>query len=142
MREIINWESYFIKIAEAAALRSKDPSTQVGSCVVSEDNRILGVGYNGMPEGYEEDPTLWERPLKYDHVCHAELNAILNCNSSTKNGKIFVTLFPCKQCAKIIAAARIKEVYYRDDSLDNRDFLDKVSLDIFSRANIKVKKVG
>ena len=141
MRQVPNWSQYFMAMAETAATRSKDPATQVGAVVVSKNNRLLGCGYNGMPEGYVEDPAIWERPVKYDHVCHAELNAILNCEKPPVDGKVFVTLFPCKQCAKVIAAARIKKVYYKNDTLDGRDFLDPVSLDIFKRASIEVTQV-
>lgn len=141
MRQVPNWSQYFMAMAETAATRSKDPATQVGAVVVSKNNRLLGCGYNGMPEGYVEDAAIWERPLKYDHVCHAELNAILNCEKPPVGGKVFVTLFPCKQCAKVIAAARIKKVYYKDHILDGRDFLDPVSVDIFKRACIEVTQV-
>lgn len=141
MREVPNWSVYWMNMATQAATRSKDPSTQVGAQVVSKDNRPMGCGYNGMPESYVEDDKLWERPTKYDHVIHAEVNAILNCDKTPVGGKIYVTLFPCRQCAKIIAAARIKKVYYKDHTLDGKDYLDPVSLDIFKRAGIEVTQV-
>ncbi len=141
MRQIPKWSEYFIEMAHTAAIRSKDPSTQVGSVVVSKDNRVLGVGYNGMPEGYNESSDLWERPTKYDHVIHAEVNAILNCSKTTRGAKIFVTLYPCKECAKIIAAAGIKEVYYATSEIEGRNYLDATSQKIFELAGIREHKI-
>ena len=141
MRTVPNWSQYWMGMAEQAAKRSKDPNTQVGAQVVSKNNRPLGCGYNGMPEGYVEDATIWERPIKYDHVIHAELNAILNCEHTPVGGKLYVTLFPCRQCAKVIAAARIKKIFYKEHELDGKDYLDPISIDIFRRAGIEVTQV-
>ncbi len=109
-------------IAMLSAERSKDPNTQVGACIVGEDNRILSVGYNGMPQGCEDDDMPWGRDgsaldSKYMYVCHAELNAILNYRGtgSMKGAKLYVTLFPCNECAKAIIQSGIKEVIYRSD---------------------------
>lgn len=141
MRKVPNWSTYWMDMAACAAKRSKDPNTQVGAQVVSKTNRPLGCGYNGMPEGMLEDDALWERPTKYDYVCHAELNAILNCERTPVGGKLYVTLYPCRNCAKVIAAARIKKVFYRDSSLDGKDYLDPISADIFKRCGIEVAQV-
>lgn len=141
MREVPDWKNYWMAMAEQSATRSKDPNTQVGAFVVSEDNRPLGCGYNGMPPGYEEDIKLWERPIKYDHVIHAEVNAILNCKSTPINGELYVTLYPCKECAKIIAAARIKKIYYKHHTINNKLYLDYTSFQIFQRAGIKVEQI-
>lgn len=141
MRNVPNWSMYWMGMAAQAATRSKDPNTQVGAQVVSKSNRPLGCGYNGMPEGYVEDDAIWQRPTKYDHVIHAELNAILNCERTPVGGKLYVTLYPCHQCAKVIAAARIKKVYYRDHELDGKDYLDPKSVEIFRRAGIEVTQV-
>lgn len=113
----IGWNTYFMKIAETSALRSKDPSTQVGACVVDNDNRILGIGYNGFPRGCSDDEFPWTKPEKYFYVCHAEMNALLNSNdlNLVRGSKIFTTLFPCNNCAKIIIQLGIKEVIYLDD---------------------------
>lgn len=140
-KNVPNWSVHWMNMAKTASLRSKDPFTKVGAQVVSKANRPLGCGYNGMPEGYVEDDAIWSRPTKYDHVLHAELNAILNCEHTPIGGKIYVTLFPCRQCAKVIAAARIKKVYYQDHELDGKDYLDPISLDIFKRAGIEVTQV-
>ena len=119
----INWEEYFMAIAKLSAMRSKDPSTQVGACIVSNDNRILSIGYNGAPNGFSDEDFPWGREgdnldTKYPYVCHAEMNAILNYRGSKKdleNAKIYVDLFPCNECAKIIIQSGIKEVIYLSD---------------------------
>lgn len=118
--DYISWDAYFMGIALLSAQRSKDPSTQVGACIVSDEHKILSMGYNGMPTGFSDDEMLWGRegkPLetKYPYVCHAELNAILNCPTSVKGATIYVALFPCNECAKAIIQAGIKKVIYRED---------------------------
>ena len=120
--DYISWDQYFMGIAMLSAERSKDPNTQVGACIVAPDNRILSVGYNGMPQGCEDDDMPWGRDgsaldSKYMYVCHAELNAILNYRGtgSMKGAKLYVTLFPCNECAKAIIQSGIKEVIYRSD---------------------------
>ncbi|XP_059061067.1 deoxycytidylate deaminase-like isoform X2 [Achroia grisella] len=112
----IGWTDYFMAVAFLAAKRSKDPHFQVGACIVNEDNRIVGVGYNGMPRGCSDDIYPWDKGIKKLYVCHAEMNAILNKNSSdVKNCTIYVKLFPCNECAKIIIQSGIKEVVYVSD---------------------------
>ncbi len=120
--DYINWDEYFAGIAMLSAERSKDPGTQVGACIVSEDNKILSVGYNGMPCGCSDDNFPWDRagsdPLdtKYAFVCHAELNAILNyAGGSLKGAKVYTTLFPCNECTKAIIQTGISEVIYVSD---------------------------
>lgn len=122
-KSYISWDEYFMSIAKLSAMRSKDPSTQVGACIVSEDNRILSIGYNGAPNGFNDDSFPWGREgetlnTKYPYVCHAELNAILNYRGSRKdleNAKLYVDLFPCNECAKMIIQAGIKQVIYLCD---------------------------
>lgn len=115
----ISWDEYFMGIALLAAYRSKDPNTQVGACIVSEDNIILSTGYNGMPKGCSDDDYPWARDgdeTKYPYVVHAELNAILNSGGrDLNNSKIYVALFPCNECAKAIIQSGIKEVIYLSD---------------------------
>ncbi len=119
----LNWDEYFMAIAKLSSMRSKDPSTQVGACIVSQENRILSIGYNGTPNGFHDDEFPWLRegaPLetKYMYVVHAERNAILNYRGSRKdleNSKIYVDLFPCNECAKEIIQSGIKEVIYLSD---------------------------
>lgn len=126
----ITWDEYFMGIALLSAKRSKDPSTKVGSCIVDQDNKVVSIGYNGMPKGIDESQLTWEKnddlDNKYLYVCHAEFNAILNIKNgaSLKGCKIYVTLFPCNECAKAIIQTGIKEVIYLsnkyEDSLNTR----------------------
>lgn len=120
--DYISWDEYFMGVSLLSSMRSKDPSTQVGACIVSDDNKILSVGYNGFPRGCSDDEFPWERSAdntndtKYPFVCHAELNAILNAGGQNLNGsRIFVALFPCNECAKAIIQSGIKEVIYISD---------------------------
>ena len=123
--DYISWDEYFLGIAMLAARRSKDPSTQVGACIVSRDNIIISTGYNGMPKGCSDDEFPWERigedqnETKYPFVVHAELNAILNANGRDLRGsRIYVALFPCNECAKAIIQSGIREVVYLSDKYD------------------------
>ena len=118
----ISWDEYFMGIALLSSMRSKDPSTQVGACIVSDDNKIMSVGYNGFPRGCSDDEYPWERSAdcsndtKYPFVCHAELNAILNSGGHNLSGsRIYVALFPCNECAKAIIQAGIKTIIYKED---------------------------
>lgn len=122
-KDNLNWDEYFMAVAKLSAMRSKDPNTQVGACIVSSDNRLLSIGYNGTPNGYEDECFPWQRegdPLntKYMYVVHAERNAILNYRGYKRdfeNAKIYVDLFPCNECAKEIIQSGIKEVIYLSD---------------------------
>lgn len=115
----ISWDEFFMGVALLAAQRSKDPSTQVGACIVTQDNIILSTGYNGLPNGCSDDEFPWAREgeqTKYPFVVHAELNAILNSNGRDLRGsRIFVDLFPCNECAKAIIQSGIREVVYLSD---------------------------
>ncbi len=119
--DYISWDEYFMGVAKLSALRSKDPNTQVGACIVSEDNKILSMGYNGLPIGCSDDEFPWNRegdPLdnKYMYTAHSELNAILNYRGgSLDNAKMYVTLFPCNECAKAIIQAGVKTIVYDSD---------------------------
>ena len=117
----ISWDEYFMGVALLAAERSKDPSTQVGACIVDAQNRILSTGYNGFPHGCSDDEFPWNRDeslgeTKYQFVVHAELNAILNARGkSLADSKLYVGLFPCNECAKAIIQAGVSEVVYLSD---------------------------
>ncbi|MFU8792808.1 MAG: deoxycytidylate deaminase [Acholeplasmataceae bacterium] len=116
-KEYITWDQYFMGVAQLSALRSKDPSTQVGACIVNTDKRIIGIGYNGFPMGCDDRTFPWHNDgqlldTKYPYVVHAEANAILNATTSLKNASIYVTLFPCNECAKLIIQSGIKHIYY------------------------------
>ncbi len=117
--DYISWDEYFMGIAMLAAKRSKDPSTQVGACIVSKDNIIISTGYNGMPKGCSDDEFPWEREgevTKYPFVVHAELNAILNASGRDLRGsRVYVALFPCNECAKAIIQSGVEEVLYLSD---------------------------
>ena len=123
--DYLNWDAYFMGIALLSSERSKDPNTSVGACIVDEDNKILSLGYHGMPKGCSDDEYSWERegePLdtKYLYVCHAELNALLNYSGThMKGARIYTTLFPCNECTKAIIQSGIKEVIYICDKYAN-----------------------
>lgn len=120
-QDYITWDEYFMGVAYLSAMRSKDPNTQVGACIVGVDNRILSMGYNGFPNGCSDDEYPWEKlddelKSKYLYTTHSELNAILNYRGGSLEGaKMYVTLFPCNECAKAIIQAGIREVVYADD---------------------------
>ena len=122
--DYISWDEYFMGVADLSGRRSKDPNTQVGACIVSEDNKILSMGYNGFPRGCSDDEFPWGKDeettdpysAKYLYVTHSELNAILNYRGGSLEGsKLYVTLFPCNECAKAIIQSGITELVYADD---------------------------
>lgn len=125
--DYIGWDAYFMGIAQLSAQRSKDPQTQVGACIVSEDKKILSMGYNGMPMGCDDDILPWAREgevlnTKYPYVCHAELNAILNSGTNSLKGTtLYATLFPCNECAKAIIQAGIVKLIYKEDKYAESD---------------------
>ena len=146
----INWDTYFMGIAKLSAQRSKDPNTQVGACIVSEDKKILSVGYNGAPNGLDDENMPWDREgdflnTKYAYVCHAELNAILNNKGSDLRGAIlYVDLFPCNECAKAIVQAGIKKVIYKSDKYDGTpsNIVAKTIFDHCGIEYVKYKEEG
>jgi dCMP deaminase len=119
--DYISWDAYFMGVALLSAKRSKDPRTQVGACIVNRQNRIMSVGYNGLPTGCGDDDFPWEaqgedNDTKYPYVCHAELNAILNAGGrSLENCILYTALYPCCECAKAIIQCGVKEVRYLSD---------------------------
>ena len=126
-KDYLAWDDYFMSIAFLSAQRSKDPSSQVGACIVNADKKIVGIGYNGMPIGCSDDILPWSRvgdslvDTKYAYVCHAELNAIMNKNAAdVRQCILYVALFPCNECAKIVVQSRIKEVVYYSDKYNDR----------------------
>ena len=142
--EYLSWDEYFMGIAVLSAKRSKDPSTQVGACIVNKDNRIISVGYNGMPRCCSDDEFPWDKndnPLdsKYLYVCHAELNAILNCDRGNVRDCIcYTTLFPCNECAKAIIQSGISEVVYMEDKYAYSDSV-VASKKMFDTAGVKYR---
>lgn len=133
----LHWDEYFMAVALLSAQRSKDPNTQVGACVANDQNKIVGVGYNGFPRGCSDDELPWQRQgsfldTKYPYVCHAELNAVLNAISTDlRNCRIYVGLFPCNECTKVIIQAGIKEIIYLSDKYSDTDQVraSKIMLD-------------
>ena len=123
-KDYLSWDEYFMGLALLSAQRSKDPNSQVGACIVDSNNKIISVGYNGAPIGYDDDNDMtWEREgdfldTKYAYVCHSELNAILNSRTPVRDCKLYVTLFPCNECAKAIIQSGIKELVYLSDKYD------------------------
>eukprot|EP00127_Corallochytrium_limacisporum_P001562 Clim_evm15s66 gene=Clim_evmTU15s66 len=122
--DYLSWADYFMGVAFLSAMRSKDPSTQVGACIVTPEHRIVGIGYNGMPNGCDDDNLPWAREsssdnvleTKYPYVCHAEMNAILNKNAAEVKGcHMYVAMFPCNECAKLIIQSGITKIFYLSD---------------------------
>ena len=142
--DYISWDEYFMGIALLSARRSKDPSTQVGACIVDDNNKIMSVGYNGFPHGCDDDEFPWDRTgdefdTKYPYVCHAELNAILNNGGRNLKGcKIYVALFPCNECAKAVIQAGIKRVVYLSDKYKETAGT-KASKRMFDTAGVEYK---
>ena len=126
-QDYISWDEYFMAVAKLAGMRSKDPNTQVGACIVSEDNKILSMGYNGFPKGCSDDEFPWAREgktldTKYVYTVHSELNAILNYRGGSLEGaKLYVSLFPCNECTKAIIQSGIKTVIYDCDKYSGTD---------------------
>jgi dCMP deaminase len=127
-KDYLSWEEYFMAVAQLSARRSKDPSTQVGACIVNKNKRIIGIGYDGFPTGCSDDELPWAREgnlldTKYPYVCHAEMNAITNAaNKPDLDGaSMYVSLFPCNECAKLIVQVGIKEVVYLEDKYHDKD---------------------
>lgn len=145
--DYISWDEYFMGVSILASKRSKDPSTQVGACIVNEDNKIMSVGYNGFPKGCSDDEFPWERDgkssidTKYPFVCHAELNAILNNGGASLKGcSIYVALFPCNECAKAIIQCGIKHVLYLSDKYKDTDGV-KASKKMFDAAGVEYRRL-
>ena len=145
-KDYISWDNYFMGVALLSAMRCKDPNTQVGACIVNSDKRIVGIGYNGMPIGCKDEEFPWDREggfleTKYAYVVHAEPNAILNANSQTRNCTLYVTLFPCNECAKLVIQSGIKEIVYMDDKYNGTES-DIASKKMLDAAGIKYRKMN
>ena len=145
-KDYISWDEYFMGVALLSARRSKDPSTQVGACIVNDKNKIVGAGYNGLPIGCDDDEFPWEKQgeflqTKYPYICHAELNAILNNIGMDLSGcKIYTALFPCNECAKAIIQSGITEVIYLSDKYADTEIF-KASKILLEKAGISSRKV-
>ncbi|MBT3465396.1 dCMP deaminase family protein [archaeon] len=145
-KDYITWDEYFMGVALISAQRSKDPSTQVGACIVNSNNRIVGIGYNGFPKGCSDDFLPWNRTAdnpndtKYPYIVHAEANAILNSTEKLHGAKVYVALFPCNECAKLIIQSGIKEIVYLSDKYKDTHQV-KASKTMLDMAKVKYTKL-
>lgn len=143
-KDYISWDEYFMGIALLSAYRSKDPATKVGACIVDENNKIVGIGYNGFPIGCSDDELPWEKEAdnindtKYPYVVHAEANAILNSTKDLHGARMYVALFPCNECAKLIIQSGIKEILYLSDKYKDTDSV-KASKKMLDMAGVKYR---
>ncbi len=142
--DYISWDEYFMGVALLAAKRSKDPNTQVGACIVDKNNIIISTGYNGLPIGCSDDEYSWEREgedTKYQYVVHAELNTILNATGKSLRGsKLYVSLFPCNECAKAIIQSGIEEVIYLSDKYAHTQST-RTSRRMLASAGVKTRRL-
>ncbi len=145
--DYIKWDEYFMGISLLSAKRSKDPNTQVGACIVDERNKIVGIGYNGFPIGCSDDILPWSREsknineTKYPYVVHAEVNAVLNSTKELYGTRLYVALFPCNECAKVIIQSGIREVIYLSDKYEKTDSVI-ASKKMFSMAGVKYRQLS
>lgn len=133
-------------IAQLSSKRSKDPKTQVGACIVNHENKIVGIGYNGFPKGISDDDFPWQDQgdylqTKYPFVVHAEANAILNASQNLNDCKLFVTLFPCNECTKLIIQSGIKELVYISNKDEGKDF-QIASKNMLEKAQVKLRQIS
>lgn len=141
----VTWDEYFMTLALLTAKRSKDPSTQVGACIVDSENKVVSIGYNGMPRHCDDSKLTWEKGEdlnnKYLYVCHAEFNAILNTRDGSRlNGcRIYVTLFPCNECAKAIIQTGIKKVIYLSNKYEDQ-LSTRASKKLFEVAGVEIEQ--
>ena len=144
-KDYISWDDYFMGVAQLSAMRSKDPVTQVGACIVNQKNRIVGIGYNGFPIGISDDDYPWKSDgdflqTKYPYVVHAEPNAILNSTVSLDLARLYVTLFPCHECAKLIIQSGIKEIVYTENKYQEEASV-KASMRMLQDAGVKLRQM-
>ncbi|MBE6135690.1 MAG: dCMP deaminase family protein [Erysipelotrichaceae bacterium] len=143
----ISWDEYFMGLAHLSALRSKDPNTKVGACIADKNHKVVSIGYNGMPTGIPDDQLTWNKgeglDSKYLYVCHAEFNAILNTKDrvSLQGCTLYVTLFPCNECAKAVIQTGISEIVYADNKYKDTIGV-QASMKMFDLAGIKYRQYG
>lgn len=142
-KDYISWDEYFMGIALLSGMRSKDPSTQVGACIVDTSHKIIGIGYNGLPHGIDDDKVNWTNEgsyfeTKYPYVVHAELNAILNSTTSLKGATLYVSLFPCNECAKAIIQSGISSIKFLESRTDDAF---RISEEMLETAGVQYEKI-
>ena len=143
---VLSWDEYFMGLAHLSALRSKDPSTQVGAVIVDQEHKVVGIGYNGLPIGCSDDEFPWDREggmleTKYAFVVHAELNAILNSTRNLHGCTLYVSLFPCNECAKAIIQSGIRKIVYEDDKYATADNVI-ASKKMLNAAGVELVRLG
>jgi dCMP deaminase len=143
--DYLSWDAYFMGVAKLSAMRSKDPATQVGACIVNTDKRIVGIGYNGLPMGCQDDVFPWSNEgeiaeTKYPYVVHAEANAILNATTKLKDATIYVTLFPCHECVKLIIQSGIREIIYETNK-ETKSTVHKAALRMLEAAGVSYRQI-
>lgn len=144
--DYIHWDEYFMGVALLSAQRSKDPNTQVGACIVDQNKKIVGIGYNGFPLGCSDEELPWAREAKnvndtkYPYVVHAEVNAILNSTKKLDGATMYIALFPCNECAKIIIQSGIKEIVFLEDKYAETDSV-KAAKRMFAMSGVKHRKL-
>ncbi|HHT40008.1 MAG: dCMP deaminase family protein [Acholeplasmatales bacterium] len=143
-KDYLSWEQYFMGIAELSALRSKDPNTRVGACLVNEEKRIIGIGYNGFPSPLSDDEFPWTNEgkfseTKYPYVVHAEMNALLNSIKPVKGASLYVTLFPCHECVKMLIQSGIKKIIYKEEKYRDSES-DKAAKKMLKAARVDYQK--
>ena len=145
-QDYISWDEYFMGIAVLSSKRSKDPSTQVGACIVNQFNKIVGIGYNGFPIGCDDNELPWDKTsenpneTKYPYVVHAEANAILNSTKDLHGSRIYVALFPCNECTKLMIQSGIKEIIYLSDKYKDTDSV-KASKKMLQLAKVSFRQL-
>lgn len=145
--DYLSWDEYFMGVALLSAQRSKDPNTQVGACIINEKKKIVGIGYNGLPIGCDDNEFPWDREgdfleTKYPYVCHAELNAILNkISADLDKCTVYVTLFPCNECAKVIIQSGIQEVIFLTNKYPDSDSV-RAAQKMFDSAGVVYRALG
>ena len=143
---VLSWDEYFMGLAHLSAMRSKDPSTQVGAVIVDAEHKVVGIGYNGLPIGCSDDEFPWDREggmleTKYAFVVHAELNAILNSTRDLHGCTLYVSLFPCNECAKAIIQSGIRKIVYEDDKYAAADNVI-ASKKMLNAAGVELVRLG
>ena len=143
---VLSWDEYFMGLAHLSAMRSKDPSTQVGAVIVDQEHKVVGIGYNGLPIGCSDDEFPWDREggmleTKYAFVVHAELNAILNSTRNLHGCTLYVSLFPCNECAKAIIQSGIRKIVYEDDKYATADDVI-ASKKMLNAAGVELVRLG
>ena len=143
---VLSWDEYFMGLAHLSAMRSKDPSTQDGAVIVDQEHKVVGIGYNGLPIGCSDDEFPWDREggmleTKYAFVVHAELNAILNSTRNLHGCTLYVSLFPCNECAKAIIQSGIRKIVYEDDKYATADNVI-ASKKMLNAAGVELVRLG